>query len=100
MNIVKFYAVQIALGVGYLHSKGLMHRDIKSENVLIDSDGYLKIIDFGLAKQIIDGKESLEKTAGRGTPGYMSPEVSTTGKYSYDADWWSVGCLLYFIAFN
>mmetsp|Transcript_12522 Transcript_12522/g.21078 ORF Transcript_12522/g.21078 Transcript_12522/m.21078 type:complete len:201 (+) Transcript_12522:681-1283(+) len=49
-NEVKFYAVQIALALGYLHKKGIVHRDLKLENILVDMDGYLKIIDFGLAK--------------------------------------------------
>ena len=47
---VTFYAVQIALALGYLHRKGIVHRDLKLENILVDMDGYLKIIDFGLAK--------------------------------------------------
>ena len=50
--MVKFYAAQIALAVGYLHSKGIMHRDLKLENILVDETGYLKIIDYGLAKTL------------------------------------------------
>ena len=49
---VKFYAVQIALALGYLHKKGIIHRDLKLENILVDMNGYLKIIDFGLAKML------------------------------------------------
>jgi serine/threonine protein kinase len=51
-SVVKFYAIQIAMAVGYLHSKGIMHRDLKLENVLVDQNGYLKIIDYGLAKTL------------------------------------------------
>jgi serine/threonine protein kinase len=51
-DVVKFYAAQIALAVGYLHSKGIMHRDLKLENILVDETGYLKIIDYGLAKTL------------------------------------------------
>lgn len=51
-DVVRFYAAQIALAVGYLHSKGIMHRDLKLENVLVDENGYLKIIDYGLAKTL------------------------------------------------
>lgn len=48
--MVKFYAAQIVLALGELHKKGIMHRDMKLENILVDNSGYLKIIDFGLAK--------------------------------------------------
>jgi serine/threonine protein kinase len=51
---VKFYAIQIALAIGYLHSKDICHRDMKLENILIDETGYLKLIDFGLAKILKD----------------------------------------------
>lgn len=51
---VKFYSAQIALAVGYLHSKDIVHRDLKLENILVDQTGYLKIIDYGLAKILKD----------------------------------------------
>ncbi len=51
-EVVKFYAAQIVLAIGELHSKGIMHRDLKLENILVDERGYLKIIDYGLAKII------------------------------------------------
>ncbi len=51
-HVVKFYAAQIALAIRYLHLQGIAHRDLKLENILIDADGYLKIIDYGLAKMI------------------------------------------------
>lgn len=53
--VVKFYAMQIILAVGYLHSKGIMHRDLKLENILVDQNGYLKLIDYGLAKSLAPG---------------------------------------------
>ena len=55
-EVVKFYGAQIVLAVGELHKNGIMHRDLKLENILVDDKGYLKIIDYGLAK-IIDGDE-------------------------------------------
>lgn len=71
-EVVKFYAAQIALAVGYLHSKGIMHRDLKLENILVDETGYLKIIDYGLAKTLQENQTS--KTF-CGTPEYLAPEM-------------------------
>lgn len=51
-DTVRFYAAQIVMAVGYLHKKGIMHRDLKLENILVDKTGYLKIIDYGLAKTL------------------------------------------------
>ena len=53
-QVVKFYTIQIALAIGHLHAQGIIHRDLKLENILIDKDGYLKIIDYGLAKILKD----------------------------------------------
>lgn len=49
---VIFYAAQMAIAIGYLHQKGIVHRDLKLENILLDQDGYIKIIDYGLAKML------------------------------------------------
>ena len=51
---VKFYAAQMIMAIGYLHSKGIVHRDLKLENILVDQTGYIKIIDYGLAKMLND----------------------------------------------
>ena len=73
-NLVKFYSLQICMAVGYLHSKGIMHRDLKLENILVDEDGYLKIIDYGLAKTL---QESAVSKTFCGTPEYLAPEMVT-----------------------
>ena len=69
---MRFYAAQITMAVGYLHSKGIMHRDLKLENILVDETGYLKIIDYGLAKTLQENQTS--KTF-CGTPEYLAPEM-------------------------
>lgn len=71
---VKFYALQICMAIGYLHSKGIMHRDLKLENILIDESGYLKIIDYGLAKTLQPGSTTRTFC---GTPEYLAPEMVT-----------------------
>lgn len=58
-EVVKFYTIQIIVGIGYLHGKGIVHRDLKLENILMNEDGYLKIIDFGLAKMLKSEEETM-----------------------------------------
>lgn len=89
---VRFYAAQIALAVGYLHSKGIMHRDLKLENVLVDENGYLKIIDYGLAKTLKE--QQLSKTF-CGTPEYLAPEMVQHQGHDFSVDWWALGILIY-----
>ena len=68
----KFYVAQIALAIGHLHSKGIIHWDLKLENVMVNEDGYLKLIDYGLAKIL---KESDVTQTYCGTPEYLAPEM-------------------------
>lgn len=88
--VVKFYAAQIVLGIGGLHDQGFMHRDMKLENIMLDSRGYLKLIDFGLAKLI--GQQAMTLC---GTAEYMSPEMTREVGHTYSTDWWAVGILIY-----
>ena len=68
---VRFYAAQLILALGYLHKKGIVHRDLKLENILIDQDGYVQLIDFGFAKML---KED-DAMSFCGTPEYLAPEM-------------------------
>jgi serine/threonine protein kinase len=70
--VVKFYIAQIVMAIGHLHSKGIMHRDLKLENILVSENGYLRIIDYGLAK--LSSETSLAQTY-CGTPEYLAPEM-------------------------
>lgn len=88
----KFYAAQIALGLGHLHSKDFIYRDLKLENVLMDDNGYVSLTDFGMAKIVRDGE--IAKTF-CGTPEYLAPEVLEGEGYDKTADWWSLGILTF-----
>ncbi len=90
---VRFYAAQIGLGLEHLHYYGYIYRDLKPENILMDDQGYLKLADFGMAKQL---KEKDEKaTSFCGTPEYLAPEIITGEGHNKAVDWWSFGILIY-----
>ena len=91
-NVVKFYAVQLIMAIGYLHQRGIIHRDMKLENILLDEDGYIKLIDFGLAKRL--QQDELTATIA-GTPEYMAPEVLEQTGHNAGVDWWAIGVLMY-----
>jgi len=91
-NVVKFYAAQIIIAIGELHKKGIMHRDLKLENIMVDATGYVKIIDYGLAKML--GSSELATTY-CGTPEYLAPEMVSHAGHDLNVDWWAVGILIY-----
>lgn len=85
-----FYCVCVALGLDYIHSKKIIHRDIKLENVLLDSSGYAKITDFGIAKVVLGKTYTL-----CGTSDYMAPETLKQVGYNRAVDWWALGILAF-----
>eukprot|EP01016_Furgasonia_blochmanni_P047968 TRINITY_DN7100_c0_g3_i4.p1 TRINITY_DN7100_c0_g3~~TRINITY_DN7100_c0_g3_i4.p1 ORF type:complete len:215 (-),score=33.39 TRINITY_DN7100_c0_g3_i4:493-1137(-) len=93
----QFYIGSLILALEYLHTQSIIYRDLKPENVMVDHEGYVKLIDMGTAK-ILKGKGS--GSGNRtftiiGTPHYMAPEILTGKGYSYLVDLWSVGVCLY-----
>uniref|UniRef100_A0A1B6EZ22 Protein kinase domain-containing protein n=1 Tax=Cuerna arida TaxID=1464854 RepID=A0A1B6EZ22_9HEMI len=89
----RFYAAEIVSGLKFLHKKGIVYRDLKLDNILLDFDGHVRIADFGMCKLQI----FLDRTADTfcGTPDYMAPEIIKGLKYNQCVDWWSFGILLY-----
>ena len=96
INIVKFYASLLFLILDYLSKQKIIHRDIKPSNIMVDSSGYIKLVDFGAAKRILNG---YAKTM-IGTPFFMAPEIIEGKNYSFPADYFSVGICLYYMYYK
>jgi len=88
----KFFAAQVALALAHLHSKKIIYRDLKPENVLLGEDGYLLVADFGLAKFVQDGELA---NSFCGTAEYLAPEMLIGNGHDYSVDWWALGILIY-----
>jgi len=89
-NLVRFHTACCARGLDHLHKRHILYRDLKPENLLLDSRGYAKICDFGLAKFALGRCHTF-----CGTPEYMAPEVADIEGYTKAVDWWSLGILVY-----
>ncbi|KAG2432825.1 hypothetical protein HXX76_008559 [Chlamydomonas incerta] len=85
--------VQIASAISYIHSKRVLHRDLKTQNIFIAKGGIIKLGDFGISK-VLERTDSFATTV-TGTPYYMAPEICTNQPYTYKSDIWSLGCVLY-----
>jgi len=91
---VRFYCAEIVLGLAYLHSKGILYRDLKPENVLLTGDGHICMTDFGISKEGLTAADDRTATF-CGTPEYLAPEVLEGNGYGKAVDWWSFGTLMY-----
>lgn len=87
----KFFVANIVLCLEYLHNNSIIHRDIKPENLVFDSEGYLRITDFGIAR--IWNPENKKDTSG--TPGYMAPEVMCRQNHGVAVDYFALGVIVF-----
>ena len=90
-NDTILYMAEIALALRHLHRHGIVYRDLKPENLLLDKDGHVKLTDFGLSKEI--GHDFTKTFCG--TAEYIAPEVIMRTVYGFKVDWWAYGVLLY-----
>ncbi|KAI1107516.1 kinase-like protein [Jackrogersella minutella] len=96
---VRFYSIQIAGAIKYMHAKGVIHRDLKMGNIFLDKDMNAKIGDFGLAALLVTGRDmqTIRRTTLCGTPNYIAPEILEKGKKGHDhmVDIWSLGIIMF-----
>ena len=84
----RFYAAQLVLALDHLHKNGIIYRDLKPENVILDSQGNLKITDFGLSKMGMKGDDKSYTFCG--TPEYLAPEIVRGVGHNRAVDYWSL----------
>uniref|UniRef100_A0A665TH80 Ribosomal protein S6 kinase related a n=1 Tax=Echeneis naucrates TaxID=173247 RepID=A0A665TH80_ECHNA len=89
---VRLFAAELGSALGFLHDLGIIHRDIKMENILLSDQGHLRLSDFGLSRRLKRGGRAFTIC---GTIQYMAPEVLSGGPYNHAADWWSLGIMLF-----
>lgn len=92
---VRFYSAEITSTLIHLHTRCILYRDLKPENVLITNTGHIKFVDFGFAKHIKDGDISFTLC---GTPEYLAPEMVSQSGHDFALDWWTLGILLFEMA--
>ncbi|XP_064645432.1 mitogen-activated protein kinase kinase kinase 19-like [Lineus longissimus] len=102
--VIAKYTKQIVEGVRYIHNKGVVHRDVKGQNIVVTNDGIIKLVDFGCAKRhtltiapSLSTKPSVFKSV-VGTPHWMAPEVVTESGHGRKSDIWSIGCTIFEMA--
>jgi len=92
-NRARFYIAEISSALKYMHDQGIIYRDLKLENLMLDRFGHIKITDFGLCKEDVKFGDSTSTFCG--TPEYLAPEVIEDSAYGNSVDWWGVGVVMF-----
>lgn len=96
--VVLRWLTQTALGVKYLHGRRILHRDLKSQNLLLTRAGDVRIADFGTAVELDRSSDTIVEDVALGSPSYLSPEIYLKTQYSFRSDIWALGCVLFELA--
>ncbi|KAK0393260.1 hypothetical protein QR680_000124 [Steinernema hermaphroditum] len=89
----RFYAAELILALHFLHSRGIIYRDLKLDNVLLDTTGHIKLTDYGMCKVNMGPCDTTSTLCG--TPNYMAPEIVGQQEYGFGVDWWALGVLMF-----